>query len=87
MEVVFVGQAVGRPFFGPPEVAADRGRALQEAFARTMDDPGFKSDADKQKIELTPLLADEMSRIVTQVYDTPKALLERAIAISAAAQK
>ena len=87
MEVVFVGQAVGRPFFGPPGVAADRGRALQEAFARTMDDPGFKSEADKQKIELTALLADDMSRIVTQVYDTPKALLERAIAISATAQK
>jgi tripartite-type tricarboxylate transporter receptor subunit TctC len=87
MELLFAGQAVGRPFFGPPGVPADRGRALQEAFARTMDDPGFKSDAEKQKIELTPLLADDISRIVTQVYDTPTALLERAIQISATAQK
>jgi len=87
MEVVFIGQAIGRPFFGPPGVPADRGRALQEAFARTMDDPGFKADADRQKIELTPLLADDMGRIVNQVYDTPRPLLERAIQISAAAQK
>jgi tripartite-type tricarboxylate transporter receptor subunit TctC len=87
MELVFVGQAVGRPFFGPPGVPADRGRALQEAFARTMDDPGFKAEVDKQKIELMPLLADEMSRIVNQVYNTPHPLLERAIRISSAAQR
>ena len=87
MEVLFVGQALGRPFFGPPGVPADRSRALQEAFAKTMDDPGFKAEADKQKIELAPVLADDMSRIVTQVYETPKPLLERAIHISAAAQK
>jgi tripartite-type tricarboxylate transporter receptor subunit TctC len=87
MELVFVGQAVGRPFFGPPGLPADRGRALQEAFAKTMDDPGFKAEAEKQKIELTPLLADEMIRIVSQVYATPKPLLEKAIQFSAAAQK
>jgi tripartite-type tricarboxylate transporter receptor subunit TctC len=87
MELVFVGQAIGRPFFGPAGVPADRGRALQEAFAKTMDDPGFKSDADKLKIELTPLLADDLSRIVNQVYDTSSPLLERAIQIIAAAQK
>ena len=87
MELVFVGPAVGRPFFGPPGVPADRARALQEAFVRTMNDPGFKADADRQKIELTPLLADDMRRIVTQVYDTPKPLLEKAIQISAAGQK
>jgi tripartite-type tricarboxylate transporter receptor subunit TctC len=86
MELVFVGQAVGRPFFGPPGVPADRGRALQEAFARTMDDPGFKSEAAEQKIELTPLLAEDMATIVSRVYDTPKPLLERAIRISAAAR-
>src|SRR5262245_52523776 len=86
MEVVFIGQAIGRPFFGPPGVPADRGRALQEAFASTMDDPGFRADADKLKIELTPILADDMSRIVNQVYDTPRPLIERAIQISATAQ-
>jgi hypothetical protein len=52
-----------------------------------MDDPGFRSEADAQKIELTPLLADDMNRIILQVYNTPKPLLERAIQISAAAQK
>jgi hypothetical protein len=87
MEIVFAEQAIGRPFFGPPGVPADRGRTLQEAFVKTMDDPGFKSEADKQKLELTPLFANDMVRIVTRVYDTPKPLLERAIQISAAAQK
>jgi tripartite-type tricarboxylate transporter receptor subunit TctC len=87
MEVLFAEQAVGRPFFAPPGVPADRGRALQEAFIKTMDDPGFKSEADKLKIELTPLVADDMARIVRRVFDTPKPLLQRAIQISAAAQK
>jgi hypothetical protein len=87
MKIVFAEQAVGRPFFGPQGVPADRGRTLQEAFVRTMNDPGFKSEADKQKIELTPLFANDTAKIVDRVYDTPKALLERAIQISAAAQK
>jgi tripartite-type tricarboxylate transporter receptor subunit TctC len=87
MELLFVGQALGRPFFAPPGIPADRGKALQEAFAKTMEDEGFKADAAKQQIELTPLLAGGMQKIVTQVYSTPQALLEKAIEISAAAQK
>ncbi|MDB5534860.1 MAG: tripartite tricarboxylate transporter family receptor [Hyphomicrobiales bacterium] len=87
MELLFVGQALGRPFFAPSGVPADRGRALQTAFAKTMEDPGFKVEADKQKIDLSPLLGDDMKKIVVQVYDTPKPLLDKAISISAAALK
>jgi tripartite-type tricarboxylate transporter receptor subunit TctC len=87
MELVFIGQALGRPFFAPPGVPADRAKALQDAFRRAMDDDEFKKEADDQKIDLSPLFAPEMQAIVEKIYDTPKPLLEKAIEISAAAQK
>ena len=43
--------------------------------------------ADEQKIDLSPLFGPEMQTIVDRVYETPKQVLEKAIEISAVAQK
>src|SRR5262249_45938202 len=87
MKLLFIGQAMGRPFFGPPGMPADRAQALRDAFVKTMNDPEFKREADDQKIDLSPLSGAEMQLIVEQLYDTPKPLLQKAIDISASAQK
>ena len=42
MELMFIGQELGRPFFAPPDIPADRAKALQDAFAKVMDDPEFQ---------------------------------------------
>ena len=87
MELLFIGQTLGRPFFAPADVPADRAAALQTAFMRTMDDAEFRREADEQKIDLSPLDGPAMLKIIERVYATPKAMLEQAIKISAAAQK
>jgi tripartite-type tricarboxylate transporter receptor subunit TctC len=87
IDILFIGQELGRPFFGPPGVPEDRAKALQKAFADTMADPEFVSEGNAQKLDITPLLADDMLRIIDRVYSAPRALIDRAVEISAAAQK
>lgn len=87
IDLLFIGQELGRPFFGPAGIPKDRGALLQRAFAQTMSDAEFKAEGDRQKLELAPLLADDMGRIVERVYSAPKALVDRAVEISVAALK
>ena len=77
MELMFVGQELGRPFFAPPGVPDDRAKALQEAFAKTMDDPDFQRDA--KAFELSPLLGADLSAVVEKMYAYPKETLQKAV--------
>lgn len=85
MELMFIGQELGRPFFAPPGVPTDRAKALQDAFAKTMDDPEFQQEA--KDYELSPLLAAELSAVVDKVYGFPKETLAKAIEVIAATAK
>lgn len=87
IDLLFIGQELGRPFFGPPGIPKDRAEALQKAFAQAMAAADFKAEGEMQKLELAPLLAADMGRIVERVYSAPKPLIDRAVAISLAAQK
>ena len=85
MELMFIGQELGRPFFAPPGVPADRARALQDAFAKTMEDAEFQQEA--KDYELSPLLAADLSAVVEKVYAFPKETLARAIEVIASTAK
>jgi tripartite-type tricarboxylate transporter receptor subunit TctC len=62
---------VGRPILTTPEVPADRLAALKEAFAKTMRDPNFLEEAKKLNLEINPLYADEMQKLINDVIATP----------------
>ena len=61
---------VGRPILTTPDVPADRLAALKEAFARTMKDPYFLEEAKKLNLEINPLYADEMQKLINDVIAT-----------------
>jgi hypothetical protein len=61
----------GRPFFLPPNVPADRVEALRRAFDATMKDPAYLADADKSKVEVSPLTGEEVAVLVERVSKTP----------------
>lgn len=46
---------VARPFAAPPDIPADRARALQDAFGETIRDPAFLAEAKRINIDMTPL--------------------------------
>jgi tripartite-type tricarboxylate transporter receptor subunit TctC len=87
MTVLFAGQSLGRPFFAPPGIPADRAKALRDAFMATMKDPEFVADAKKQYLDINPTSGEDMLKLVNQVHATPEPLLKRAIEITAGAQK
>src|SRR5262249_17744844 len=71
-ELMYGRQQYGRPFAVPPEVPADRVKALQNAFVQTMKDPAFLAEAEKQNLEIDPVSAEELTSLTDQLYKTPK---------------
>jgi tripartite-type tricarboxylate transporter receptor subunit TctC len=72
------GQYLGRPFFAPPGIPDDRKAALRAAFDATMKDPDFIADARKMQLEVNPVSGAEIDRLLTEIYATPKDVIEKA---------
>jgi tripartite-type tricarboxylate transporter receptor subunit TctC len=79
LNLIFARQALGRPYVAPPDVPADRAKALQDAFMAMVNDPAFIAEAKKMDLELSPLSGDEVAALVAESYDTPQAVIDRAI--------
>jgi tripartite-type tricarboxylate transporter receptor subunit TctC len=78
MELVNLGNDLGRPFAAPPGLPADRLKLLREAFRETASDPKLIAEAEGMRMELSPSTGEEMQEKIVQVLKTPKALLPRA---------
>jgi tripartite-type tricarboxylate transporter receptor subunit TctC len=63
-----------RPFSVPPGTPKERLQLLRNAFAATMKDPEFIAEAEKSKLEVTYVSAEEIDKHVNTVLSiTPKA--------------
>ena len=62
---------VGRPILTTPGVPADRVAALKASFAQTMVDKDYLADAAKANLEVNPMLADDMQKLIEAVIATP----------------
>jgi tripartite-type tricarboxylate transporter receptor subunit TctC len=81
MRLIFARQVMGRPYFAPPGVPADRAEALRKAFMETMQDKDFLADAEKAQLEVTPVSGEEVQKLVAEVYATPPEIAKKAAAI------
>ncbi len=68
---------VGRPYFTTPEVPADRLALLRAAFAATMADPAFLSEAASLSLDLNPMGWEQLTQLVEETVGTPPELLAR----------
>lgn len=71
-------QAIGFPVFGPPGIPADRAKALQDAYTRTMEDPAYIAEVKKMRVDLAPLTGADMKRLIEKIYSSDKSVVERA---------
>jgi tripartite-type tricarboxylate transporter receptor subunit TctC len=78
LELVFAPMALARPFLGPPGIPAERLLYLRRAFQETMEDPEFLAEAERLKLEVSPMFADEVVALLTRLYQTPTNIVERA---------
>jgi len=71
-------QVMGRPFFAPPDLPNDRAETLRTAFLATLRDPDFLAEAERLKLEITPVPGERVQQIVHDIYATPRAVVEKA---------
>jgi tripartite-type tricarboxylate transporter receptor subunit TctC len=67
---------MGRPFFAPPGVPADRVHILRRALDATAKDPAFLADVEKQKVELFHMSGEDVEALVRRIYATPQDVVE-----------
>jgi tripartite-type tricarboxylate transporter receptor subunit TctC len=70
--------AMARPFAMPPGVPAARATTMRRAFDATMKDPEFLADAAKIKADVQPTTGEDVQKLVTRIYQTPRVVVERA---------
>jgi tripartite-type tricarboxylate transporter receptor subunit TctC len=78
IEFLFAPQDMGRPFFAPPGVPEARVQVLREAFAKTLADPKFLEEAEKQGIEVQLVRGEEIQKLLERIYGAPQRVIERA---------
>ncbi len=78
VELVISQQVFQRSYIAPPGLPADRLEALRTGFDATMADPAFLEDADKMRIDISPLPGPQVQALVQKLYATPKDIVLRA---------
>ncbi len=77
LTLVFARQTMGRPFMAPPGVPPDRVAALRKAFMATMKDKEFLAEAEKGKLEITPVSGEDLQALVKKAYTVDPAVAKR----------
>jgi tripartite-type tricarboxylate transporter receptor subunit TctC len=78
VELIIGQQVFQRSYIAPPGTPAEQLGTLRTAFDATMHDPAFLADADKMRIDISPLPGDKVQDIVLKLHSTPKAIVEKA---------
>jgi tripartite-type tricarboxylate transporter receptor subunit TctC len=78
MELILSQLEFGRPYMLPPGVPDDRAQALRQAFAATMTDAGYKAEAAKAKLEVSPVPAADVQALVTKLFAAPPDIIKAA---------
>jgi tripartite-type tricarboxylate transporter receptor subunit TctC len=78
VELVISQQVFQRSYIAPPGLAAEQLETLRSAFDATMSDQQFLNDAEKIRIDVSPLSGAKVQALVQKLYATPKDIVARA---------
>jgi len=80
-ELIQVGihdqSAMLRPFVLPPKTPKERVALLRKAFLDTLNDPMFKADAEKGRLDIEPVGGEEVEKIVHGLFHLRPSLVHR----------
>ena len=74
---------IGRALVTAPDTPPDRLALLRRAFASMLRDPQFLEDAARKKIEIEPLDAGSLEKIVAEDVAMPRVVIDRMKALTA----
>ncbi|MBM3529593.1 MAG: hypothetical protein FJX62_16005 [Alphaproteobacteria bacterium] len=78
VELVISQSVFQRSYIAPPETPPAQLTVLRRAFDMTMDDPQFRADAEKSRVDIEPLSGEKVQELVEKLYKSPKDIVERA---------
>jgi hypothetical protein len=76
-KVLLVSGDLGRPFFGPPGMVADRLKIFRDAFTKTMKDEALLAEARKKQWDLDPMNGEELEKLAKEIMVQPPEVIER----------
>ena len=82
MRFIFSSTEFGRPLLFPPGVPKDRVDFMRQAIERAAKNPDLLAEAEKMKLDMTYRPPQHLEEVVSQLYATPPALIEKAKEIS-----
>jgi tripartite-type tricarboxylate transporter receptor subunit TctC len=77
VKVLLSPDDLGRPFFGPPGIPADRVKLLRDAFAKIMNDPDVVSEAQKKGLDPNLVSGGDLEGLVKELIGLPPEVIQR----------
>jgi tripartite-type tricarboxylate transporter receptor subunit TctC len=77
MELYLAQKTVARPVMAGPNLSTERAAALRKAFVDMSNDPQFKADAEKAKLEVDPSSGAAVEKVVALISSTPDNIAKR----------
>jgi len=65
------------PFLAPAGIPQDRAAALRNAFMTMVKDRDFLADAERSKLDITPIDGEAVRAIIAKMAATPRTVIER----------
>jgi tripartite-type tricarboxylate transporter receptor subunit TctC len=78
LKLILAAQEMARPFAAPPGIPDDRKAALIAAFDATMNDPEYLAEAKRLNMDVAPVSAAALDRLLAELYATPKNVVKQA---------
>ena len=81
LDVINGAGEIGRPYITSRQVPGEILAVLRKAFNDAAADAAFAADADKMRLPVDPMTADEVEKELKQIYNAPEAAVKRARAL------
>ena len=78
LRFVFAGLQFARPFLAPPGLPEQVVAALRGGFDAAAKDPELLAEAEKARFDIDPVDGATVQRLVAELYETPKPIVDRA---------
>ncbi len=76
-QIFVIPDEMGRPFFGPPGIPADRLKALRIGFEKMMKDPEVIADAKSKGLEPSLMTGEEVEALGREIGTVPPEVVQR----------
>jgi tripartite-type tricarboxylate transporter receptor subunit TctC len=77
LDLMIGPSSMARPFAAPPGLPPKIASMLRRGFDATMKDPAFLADAAKIQAEVLPTTGENVQKLVTKLYGSPKPVVDR----------